>query len=302
MHCIFRLLGLILEGSNRSEPLKAAFWMVGAMISFTLMAVAGRSLASELDTFEIMMYRSFIGILLVLTFSFYFKTITEVNLLKIRLHFFRNLMHFIGQNLWFYAVIFVPLSQMFAFEFSTPVWVALMAPFFLSERLTLVRISAAFTGFVGILIVARPDLSEISLPIIAAALCAIFFASTSVATKLLTREQTVTGILFWLVFIQAIFGIVTAGFDGDIAYPSSANLPWVILVGICGLAAHLSITKALTLAPAIIVMPLEFLRLPLISIVGFFLYNEGFEWQVWLGALIILMANAINIRSEMTSK
>ena len=302
MHCIFQLFGLILEGSNRSEPLKAAFWMVGAMISFTLMAVAGRSLASELDTFEIMMYRSFIGILLVLAFSFYFKTITEVNLLKIRLHFFRNLMHFIGQNLWFYAVIFVPLSQMFAFEFSTPVWVALMAPFFLSERLTLVRISAAFTGFIGILIVARPDLSEISLPIIAAALCAIFFASTSVATKLLTREQTVTGILFWLVFIQAIFGIITAGFDGDIAYPSSANMPWVILVGICGLAAHLSITKALTLAPAIIVMPLEFLRLPLISIVGFLLYNEGFEWQVWLGALIILMANAINIRSEMTSK
>ena len=291
-----------MEGSNRSEPLKAAFWMVGAMISFTLMAVAGRSLASELDTFEIMMYRSFIGILLVLAFSFYFKTIPEVNLLKIRLQFFRHLMHFIGQNLWFYAVIFVPLSQMFAFEFSTPVWVALMAPFFLSERLTLVRISAAFTGFIGILIVARPDLSEISLPIIAAALCAIFFASTSVATKLLTREQTVTGILFWLVFIQAIFGIVTAGFDGDIAYPSSANMPWVILVGICGLAAHLSITKALTLAPAIIVMPLEFLRLPLISIVGFLLYKEGFEWQVWLGALIILMANAINIRSEMTSK
>ena len=104
MHCIFQLLGLILERSNSSEPLKAAFWMVGAMISFTLMAVAGRSLASELDTFEIMMYRSFIGILLVLAFSFYFNTITEVNLLKIRLHFFRNLMHFIGQNLWFYAV------------------------------------------------------------------------------------------------------------------------------------------------------------------------------------------------------
>ena len=295
-------LGLILEKSNKSDPLKAALWMTGAMISFTLMAIAGRSLASELDTFEIMMYRSFIGIFLVLAFSFYFETINEVNLNKIRLHFIRNLMHFIGQNLWFYAVIFVPLSQMFAFEFSTPVWVALMAPFFLSERLTLVRISAAFTGFIGILIVARPDVSHISFPIIAAALCAIFFASTSVATKLLTREQTVTGILFWLVFIQAIFGLVTAGFDGDITFPSVANMPWVVLVGICGLAAHLSITKALTLAPAIIVMPLEFLRLPLISIVGFFLYNEGFQWQVWLGAIIILMANAINIRNEMVSR
>ena len=105
-----------------------------------------------------------------------------------------------------------------------------------------------------------------------------------------------------MVVIQAIFWLITAGFDGDIAYPSGENVFWVGLVGICGLMAHLSITKALTLAPAIVVMPLEFLRLPLISIVGFFLYNEGFECQVWVGALVILGANAINIRTEMKSK
>ena len=287
---------------NRSEPLKAAVWMIGAMVSFTLMAIAGRSLAGELDTFEIMMYRSLIGVVLVLFFAYYFKTLGEVNLKKLRLHFFRNLMHFIGQNLWFYAVIFVPLSQMFAFEFSTPVWVALLAPIFLGEKLTFIRIIAAFMGFLGILVVARPDLSQVSFPIVAAACCAIFFAATSIATKLLTREQTVTGILFWLVVIQLIFGIIMSGFDGDITVPTREGFRWVILVGICGLMAHLSITKALTLAPAIVVMPLEFLRLPLISIIGFFLYQEGFHWQVWLGAVIILMANIINIRNEMKSK
>ena len=291
-----------MHDTARSEPIKAAVWMIGAMVSFTLMAIAGRSLAGHLDTFEIMMYRSFIGILIVLFFGYFLKTLGEINLDKIRLHFVRNLMHFTGQNLWFYAVIFVPLSQMFAFEFSTPVWVAVMAPFFLSEKLTFSRILAASTGFLGILIVARPDFNQLGLPLIAAASCAIFFASTSVATKLLTREQSVTCILFWLVVIQAIFGLITAGFDGDIAYPSGENVFWVVLVGICGLMAHLSITKALTLAPAIVVMPLEFLRLPLISIVGFFLYNEGFEWQVWVGALVILGANAINIRTEMKSK
>ena len=291
-----------MDDTARSEPIKAAVWMIGAMVSFTLMAIAGRSLADQLDTFEIMMYRSFIGIFIVLFFGFCLKTLGEINLNKIRLHFVRNLMHFTGQNLWFYAIIFVPLSQMFAFEFSTPVWVAVMAPFFLSEKLTFSRILAASTGFLGILIVARPDFSQLGLPLIAAASCAIFFASTSVATKLLTREQSVTCILFWLVVIQAIFGLITAGFDGDIAYPSGENVFWVVLVGICGLMAHLSITKALTLAPAIVVMPLEFLRLPLISVVGFFLYNEGFEWQVWIGALVILGANAINIGKEMKSK
>ena len=291
-----------MHDTARSEPIKAAVWMIGAMVSFTLMAIAGRSLAGHLDTFEIMMYRSFIGIFIVLFFGYFLQTLGEINLDKIRLHIVRNLMHFTGQNLWFYAVIFVPLSQMFAFEFSTPVWVAVMAPFLLSEKLTFSRILAASTGFLGILIVARPDFDQLGLPLIAAASCAIFFASTSVATKLLTRDQSVTCILFWLVVIQAIFGLITAGFDGDIAYPSGENVFWVVLVGICGLMAHLSITKALTLAPAIVVMPLEFLRLPLISVVGFFLYNEGFEWQVWVGALVILGANAINIRTEMKSK
>ena len=288
-----------MSSPDRADPIKAAIWMIGAMVSFTLMAIAGRSLSGELDTFEIMMYRSLIGVVLVLFFAYYLKTLGEVNLKKLRLHFLRNFMHFIGQNLWFYAIVFVPLSQMFAFEFSTPVWVALLAPIFLREKLTFMRAIAAVTGFIGILIVARPDLSQMSFPLVAAATCAIFFGATSIATKLLTRDQTVTGILFWLVVIQLIFGIIMSGFDGSIAVPTTNGIFWVTLVGICGLMAHLSITKALTLAPAIVVMPLEFLRLPLISVIGFFLYQEGFHWQVWLGAVIILMANIINIRNEM---
>ena len=229
-----------MSSPDSANPIKAAIWMIGAMVSFTLMAIAGRSLAAELDTFEIMMYRSLIGVVLVLFFSYYFGTLAEVNLRKLRLHFLRNLMHFIGQNLWFYAVVFVPLSQMFAFEFSTPVWVALLAPIFLREKLTIMRALAAFTGFLGILVVARPDLSQVSFPLVAAATCAIFFGATSIATKLLTREQTVTGILFWLVVLQLIFGIIMSGFDGDITVPTRNTIFWVMLVGICGLMAHLS--------------------------------------------------------------
>ena len=127
----------MLEPSKREvNHLLAALWMLGATFCFTVMAVAGRELSSDLDTFEIMTYRSFIGLLVVGPTLLLFGKTEEIGLNKFRLHVQRNVFHFIGQNLWFYAVALIPLSQLFALEFCTPLWVALLAPFFLDESFT----------------------------------------------------------------------------------------------------------------------------------------------------------------------
>ena len=279
-------------------PLRAGIWMTGAMLSFTLMAISGRSLADKLDTFEIMTYRSLIGIVIVLAVAFYAGTWRQFSTQRLGLHLVRNLFHFAGQNLWFFALIYVPLSQMFVFEFSSPLWVAIFAPIILSERLTLTRFFAAAIGFFGILVVVRPDFTNLPPELIAAALCAIGFAGATITTKLLTRTETITCILFWLVVLQAIFGLIMAGYDGQIDVPQGTEWGWLTLIGVCGLCAHFCITSALQLAPATVVTPFEFLRLPMVSIVGVWLYSEGLEWQVLVGALVVLGANWINIRAE----
>ncbi len=284
--------------SNLSNPIKAGFWMLGAMISFTLMAISGRSLADKLDTFEIMTYRSFIGIAIVLVFAYRAGTLGEVRTRYLKLHIIRNIFHFSGQNLWFFAILYVPLSQMFVFEFSTPLWVAVCAPLVLGERLTLSRFMAAAIGFFGILVVARPDFSDVNPAIIAAAFCAVGFAGATLATKILTRTETITAILFWLTVLQAVFGVICAGYDGVMDVPRGSEWLWVVIIGICGLCAHFCITTALQLAPATIVTPFEFLRLPLITFVGVVLYGEQLEWLVFLGAFIVLLANIMNIRAE----
>ena len=284
--------------SNLSNPVKAGFWMLGAMISFTLMAISGRSLADKLDTFEIMTYRSFIGIAIVLLFAYRAGTLGEVRTRYLKLHIIRNIFHFSGQNLWFFAILYVPLSQMFVFEFSTPLWVAVCAPLVLGERLTLSRFMAAAIGFFGILVVARPDFSDVNPAIIAAAFCAVGFAGATLATKILTRTETITAILFWLTVLQAEFGVICAGYDGVMDVPRGSEWLWVVIIGICGLCAHFCITTALQLAPATIVTPFEFLRLPLITFVGVVLYGEQLEWLVFLGAFIVLLANIMNIRAE----
>ncbi|MCB1368419.1 MAG: DMT family transporter [Rhodobacteraceae bacterium] len=283
------------------QPLKAAAYMIAAGIAFTSMAVAGKTLAAELDTFEIMTYRSLIGIVVVLAIALGRGKMAEINCRNLGLHAIRNASHFAGQNLWFYAVTLITLPQLFAFEFSVPLWVAILAPVFLAERLTRTRLITAIVGFGGILIVARPDMIGFTPGIIAAAASAIGFTGSAIATKLLTRTQTTICIMFWLTVMQAVFGIICAGYDMDIALPSPAALPWVVLVGLAGLFAHFCITSALQIAPAVVVFPVDFIRLPLAVTVSVFYYDEPFEMAVILGAVIIFSAVYVNIRAESRS-
>lgn len=283
---------------NLGNPIKAALWMLGAVVSFSSMAVAGREMASELDTFEIMMYRSFIGVVIVLLVGGFAGTLSQISRERLGLHFIRNSSHFIGQNLWFYAVAIIPFAQLFAFEFSTPLWVAILAPIFLAEKLTNVRVMAALLGFTGILIVAQPGSITIGPGIIAAALCAIGFAAAYIATKLLSRTESMTSIMFWLTLMQLVLGVICAAYDGDVAVPSISALPLVILIGCAGLLAHYCITSALKLAPAVIVSPMDFLRLPVMAFIGATFYDEGFNLWIILGALIVFAANFWNIWEE----
>ncbi|MDX1781972.1 MAG: DMT family transporter [Thalassovita sp.] len=278
--------------------MKGALWMSGAIASFTSMAVAGRAVSFELDTFEIMMYRSIVGVAIVVVVASLAGTLSQIRPRNLGLHLVRNISHFAGQNLWFYAITVIPLAQVFALEFTAPLWAMLLAPLVLNERLTGTRVIAAIIGFAGILIVARPSPDSFEFGQLAAALAAIGFAGSAVFTRKLTRSETITCILFFLTLMQATFGLICAGFDGDIALPSMQTLPWLVLIAVAGLVAHFCLTTALSLAPAIIVMPIDFTRLPLIAIVGWFLYHESIDLFVVGGAALIFGANYFNIWTE----
>ena len=281
-----------------NPTIKAGLWMIGSIASFSSMAVAGREVAAELDTFEIMMYRSLFGVIIVVLVGAAAGTLRQVTWQNMRLHLMRNLAHFTGQNLWFYAVTVIPLAQVFALEFTSPLWVIVLSPLILGERLTMMRALAAVMGFTGILMVARPDMGGINSGIVTAAASAIFFALTIMFTKRLTRTQTITCILFYLTAMQLVFGVVAAGYDGDIAWPSPQALPFAVLIGAAGLLAHYCMTNALSLAPATVVVPIDFIRLPAIAVVGMLLYNEALDFWVFAGAVVIFTGNYLNIWSE----
>ncbi|MEX3315550.1 DMT family transporter [Sulfitobacter sp. PS-8MA] len=285
-----------------TPTLRAALWMIGSIASFSAMAVAGRELSGRYDTFEIMMYRSAFGVIVVLSIAGVSGAWRQINTRNLGLQLLRNMAHFIGQNLWFLAVTLIPLAQVFAMEFTSPLWVVVLSIFLLGERLTAMRALAALMGFIGILIVARPDIGNLNLGIIAATSCAVFFALTNVLTKRLTRTQGITTILFYLTTTQLVFGLLTAGYDGDIMPPDAASLPFLALVGGCGLLAHYCLTNALSLAPAMVVVPIDFVRLPVIAIIGMLLYAEALDVWVFIGAAVIFTGNYLNLWHETRNK
>ncbi|MEM9710407.1 MAG: DMT family transporter [Pseudomonadota bacterium] len=271
--------------------------MLGAILSFSAMAVAGRAVTVDLDVFEVMFYRSLIGIVLVLGIGGALDELHRIRARRLWLHGIRNICHFSGQNLWFFALTLIPLAQLFALEFTSPIWVMLLAALILGERLTGLKLAALAVGFAGALIVAQPGGGGDTLGRVTAAASAIGFAGSIVATKLLTRTEATVTILFWLTLIQAALGLIATGFDGDIAWPTAAAWPWLCLIAAAGLFAHLCLTTALTLAPATLVVPMDFLRLPAIAVIGALFYGEPLNLGVAMGALLILGANLLNLRA-----
>lgn len=278
--------------------LKAALWMVGAVASFSSMAVAGREVSDALDTFEIMTYRSLVGFLIVVAVLGVTGKWRHVATHRLRGHILRNLAHFTGQNLWFFAIASIPLANVFALEFTSPLWVIALSPLILAERLTPMRALAALIGFIGILIVTRPGAEPLNIGMAAAASAAIFFALTNLATKRLTQTESVLCIMFWLTLTQLVMGLLTAGIDGDIALPDARTAPWLVVIGFAGLLAHFCVTNALAIAPATIVMPFDFARLPTIAIVGMLFYDEPLEIWILVGAVVIFAGNYLNIWAE----
>jgi drug/metabolite transporter (DMT)-like permease len=88
--------------------------------------------------------------LIVLSIAGYTGAWRQINTRHMGTHVMRNTAHFAGQNLWFFAVTAIPLAQVFAIEFTSPLWVIVLSPLMLGERLTRMRLGAALVGFIGV--------------------------------------------------------------------------------------------------------------------------------------------------------
>ena len=282
---------------RKQNVTRAVLWMIGALISFSLMAIAGREATKALPTIEVMLWRSVFGALvLYIVVRANGMTLRDMRSERMGLHVGRSIVHFGAQFAWLYALLLIPLAELFALEFTAPLWVAVLAPLFLGERLTAGRIIAALLGFAGALVVVRPSGAGLSLGSVLALASAVGFAMGMIATKALTRTDGTLKILFWMNVLQTLIG-AAANYKG-VHMPAGATWGWLAVVCVVGLTAHFALAQAFKYADAIIVAPMDFMRLPLIAFIGAFYYSEPLQPLVLLGGAFVLAGNAINIWAE----
>ena len=279
-----------------TDTIKGSLWMIGGVFCLTSMAIAGKEISLQIDTFEILFFRSVIGVCIILFFIVKKNLLHEINLKEIRTHLKRNLAHFIGQNLWLYALASITLAEVTSLEFTMPIWIVFFSYLMLNEKLDKYKIISVCIGFVGVLITVRPDIETLNLGLIAAAISAIMFALTNIYTRKLTRTESTLTILFFLTSMQLVFGLITSLLDGQLDIPTNENIIWIVTIGFAGLGAHYCITTALSLAPPTVVAPIDLLRLPIVVLIGVFFYSEQGDIFIYFGASLIIFANWLNLK------
>jgi drug/metabolite transporter (DMT)-like permease len=290
---------------ERGRIVWAVVWMVGAIVSFTAMAVAGRAAARGVDALQIAVWRTFIGfMILVVIVKAQGIAFSSLSSHRPGLQVIRNLIHFTAQFCWLYALTRMTLAELTTLEFTAPLWVALLAPFLLGERLTARRLGAAVLGFIGVLIVVRPGIISLSAGTPFALTAALGYALSMITTKRMLNGDTAFTILFWMQSLQVliglaiVFGGALVGYGQGLVIPDAVTFAWIAVVGVLGLTAHYSLAKSFTYGDAIIVAPMDFLRLPLIAAVGVAVYAEPIDLWVLGGGITVIAANLLNIRGE----
>ena len=285
-----------MNGVQAMAPVfRAVLWMTMTLAMFALMMVAVRELARVMSTFEILAFRSFVALVILLPFAARLGRAAYTTR-RPRLHLARNAVHFTAQYGWIVGIAILPLAEVTALEFTTPAWAAILAALFLGERIGGVRALAVICGLAGVLIILRPGIEVIdpgALIVLASAIC---YASSNVMVKALTRTDRAFVIVFYMQIIQLPLGLVPALFDWTT--PGWTDVPWIVLVGATAIGAHYGMARAFALVDASVILPVDFLRLPFVALIGGLAYGEALDVFVLIGAAVMFTGNYASVRRE----
>jgi drug/metabolite transporter (DMT)-like permease len=276
-----------------SKP-KAALWMAGWLAQMLIVAVAGREALRQVNVFQLMELRTLIGFLLLYPLIRSHGGFAAMKTSRLRQHAGRNLVHYGAQLGWFFALTLIPIGQVVAIEFTMPIWTAILAASFLGERMTVWKVTAIVLGLVGVLVIVRPATGQFNPGQLIALVAAVGFGISISMVKSLTRTEQTVVIIFWMLVIQSAAGIGPCIYFWT--WPSAYIWGWVVVIAFCGTFSHFCMARAMLYADATVVVPMDFLRVPLTALAGWLIYSERLDMFTVLGAALILTGNLLNLK------
>lgn len=281
--------------NGRSEFVQGLLWMALSMAAFIGMSVGSREMAETLSIRQVLFFRALVGLFVILAVGrALFPEIRRA--VKFRLHLARNVVHFTAQYFWTIGVVMLPLASVFALEFTMPIWVTLFAWLFLREGLTGPRLLATVGGFIGVMVIVRPGVGMVDPAAVLVLIAAAGYGLSLILVKRLTRHCSPGAIVVWMILIQLPLGLLAALTDWRPV--AMTDIPWMLVAGVGALAAHYAQAQALKRLDASVLIPIDFLRVPLAALVGHVFYAEAIDLWVFAGGAIILLSNFQAVMAE----
>ena len=271
----------------KNDNIRGASWMLGFILNITIMAISIRELSFKYSSFEIQNFRNIFSIIIILSL-YILNNKVQIKTFQVKTNLIRNAFHFIGQSAWTWGLTVLPLAVVFSIEFTMPIWAAIIALIIFKEKITLNKIFFLIIGITGTWIILMPDTKYLGLYNLIVLSSAITYAIAHNFTKKLTNTDSILSILFFMSVIQLPFSLFGSIIFGDLHYNIIKEAPLIILLTITSLLAHYSLSSALKNSEASIVLPIDYIRLPLILFIGWYYYGEVVSSSTLVGSGLII--------------
>ncbi len=281
--------------ARASNPVAGALWMIAAGASFVAMAILVRYLTPKFHVLEQIFIRNVINLVLMVPWLAS-AGLAALKTDRLGAHAARNGFLYAGNIAWYLGVTLVPLAELSALQFTTPIFTVVMAGLVLRETIGPHRALVIGAGFVGTLIILRPGAVEPGIGPFVVLLAAFLYSCTYIVTKRLSGTDAGNQVVFYMSLFIVVFSAIPAALVWR--NPDLADAAPLIAMGVAGYAAHYCLTRAMAAADASFVVPFDFMRLPLAAGFGYVLFAERLEPWTWLGAAVIFAAAYYNTWRE----
>ena len=258
--------------------------MLMATVMFSCMHGMIRHVSAELHPFEIAFFRNMFGLALLAPLLFRYG-IAPLRTTKLKLHLLRGLFNITSMLCFFYALSIAPLTDVAAMTFASPIFATALAVFVFGEKVGIRRWTAILVGFVGTLVVLRPGFEGVALGPLLALIASLIWGVALLTIKVLARTESSLTITAYMMILLTPLSLIPAVFFWQ--WPTVEQYLWLLFTAALGTSGHLFLNQALKEAETNVVMPVDFVRLIWVSIIGFYAFGEVPDLFTWIGGAII---------------
>ena len=273
--------------------------MIMALFMFTVMGICIRLSAAHLPVIEVVFFRNFLAVLILLPLIAR-AGCGSLRMKRPKLFFLRAAINAVGMFCGFTALTLIPLAQMTALSFTTPLFVTIGAVLFLGEVIRARRIAAICVGFLGTLIILQPGVVDITSGALLALISALTIAMASLIVKTLTRSESQHAIVTWMVVMQAPLALMPSLWFWQ--WPNLLTWGFLWCMALAGTIAHLCFTRALSLVDITALQPLEFIKLPFAVILAWIIFSEWPGLWTFVGGAIIFTSTVYITHREAAAR